>query len=425
MDTNAQRALRSLNAPGGPPTADGRAYVLGGLTISAAGRPEPVAAAFLRDAFRPFYLGASLFAALAVPFWLAVWFGWMAGPALPPIYWHMHEMVHGFGVAVIIGFLFTAARNWTGLPLPSGVPLALLFGLWVVARLGMVAAYGPATAIVDLLPLPIVAGVLLRTFIRARNMRSMPLVGVLALLAASNALFHLGVLGLAAVPPISAAEGGLLLVVVVEMIVGSRVVPSFTAGAVPGVRQYRPAWLQRAAIGLAGLAFAADLAGLPRWAAAAVAVLAGACVLGQCLGWNPLASRGRPMLWALHAAYSWIPVGLVLLGASQLGLVPRSAAIHALAVGSMGGLIVAMMTRTALGHSGRAVAAGRLERAAFLLVQLAAAARVASALNLLPNGTLKVAGAAWAAAFLLYVLGYTPLLLGLRRPRRASLVAHA
>lgn len=426
MTSNAHRALRTLESspglPTGPVAAAGRSYVIGAPTISVAGaKSRQGAAVFLRDAFRPFYLGASLFGAIAIPLWIAVWFGWTAGPSLPPIYWHMHEMVHGFAVAVIIGFLFTAARNWTGLPLPSGVPLALLFGLWAVARIGMFAAYGPATALVDVLPLPIVAAELLRKFIRARNTCSLPLVGVLLVLAAANAVFHLGALGWISTPPISAAEAGLMLVVLVEMIVGSRVVPSFTASAVPGVRQYRPAWLQRAAIGLAALAFLADAVGVRPALAASLALAAGACVMWQSLAWNPLAARGRPMLWALHAAYAWIPTGLLLLGACHLGLAPRTAAIHALAVGSMGGLIIGMMTRTALGHSGRPVAAGRLESTAFLLVQVAAASRIAAAMNWAPRGGLSVAALAWSAAFLLYVVGYAPLLLGLRpRTNRAT-----
>ena len=104
---------------------------------------------FFHDAFRPFYLGGAFFAAIAVPLWLGMWYHNYFTPSLPSLYWHAHEMVFGFAGAIIIGFLFTAARNWTGLPLPAGIPLGLLVSLWLVSRVGMFFAYGPALAVVD------------------------------------------------------------------------------------------------------------------------------------------------------------------------------------------------------------------------------------------------------------------------------------
>lgn len=371
---------------------------------------------FFDDAFRPFYLVAAVFTALAIPVWLAVWHGAIAGPTLlPPLYWHMHEMVFGFAVAVIIGFLLTAARNWTGLPLPTGVPLGVLVAIWLAGRVGMFVGYGPTTAVIDVTLLPVIVIVLARNFIRSRSYCSLPLLGVLFLLAMANASFHAALHGLIQLPPMTAVEIGVMLVVLVEMIVGGKVVPSFTAGAIPGVRQYRRAWVHRGAFALVLTVFLLDLLCVSQTWMVPVSCLATLWLLAQMVGWNPLATRGKPMLWGLHVSYAWIPVGLFLLGVSRTIGVPRTAAFHALGVGSMGGLIIGMITRTALGHSGRAISAGLTETAAFLLVQVAAVSRVAAAI--IPSllfGGLVVSGLAWSAAFALYAIAYAPTLLGTR-----------
>lgn len=373
---------------------------------------------FFLDAFRPFYLAGALFAAIAVPLWLEMWNGQHATPSLPPLFWHAHEMVFGFAAAIIIGFLFTAARNWTGLPLPAGAPLALLVGLWLAARLGMYFAYGPTTAVLDSLLLVIVAAVLARKFCAARSWCSMPLVAVLSLLACANLAFHAAAHGRIQVSPLRAVEAGLLFVVLIEMIVGGRVVPGFSAKTTPGAWRWRSTWLHRASFALAAGAFIADAFQSPALVTGTLALLAGAAVAAQAVGWNPLASRANPMQWILHAAYAWIPIGLVLLGLASFGIVPRTAAIHAFAVGSMGGLIIGMITRTSLGHSGRLVRAGRVETTAFILMLLAAVLRVAA--TLIPaiylSGVFAAAGA-WSAAFLLFAFAYAPMLMGRRCSR--------
>lgn len=370
---------------------------------------------FFLDAFRPFYLGGACFAAIAVPLWLGMWYHNYFTPSLPPLFWHAHEMVFGFAVAIIIGFLFTAARNWTGLPLPAGLPLALLVGLWLMGRVGMFFAYGSLTAVIDSLPLLIVAGVLARKFVHARSWCNMPLVGVLTMLGCANMAFHAASHGLIPISPLQAIEAGLFFVVLIEMIVGGRVVPGFSANAVPGARRWRSAWLHRGSFAIAGGAFLSDSIQAPTAVTGILALIAGAAVAVQAIGWNPLAVRRNPMLWILHVSYAWIPVGLVLLGLSSFGMVARSTAIHSLSVGSTGGLIMGMITRTALGHSGRKIRAGRTEVVAFVLVLLAAGLRVGAAL--IPEASLHAmfaSGTAWTAAFLVYVCSYGPMLLGCR-----------
>jgi uncharacterized protein involved in response to NO len=380
---------------------------------------------FLRDSFRPFYFGGAIFAALAVPAWLGMWYHGYFTPTLPPLYWHAHEMVFGFAAAIIVGFLFTAARNWTGLPLPAGLPLASLFSLWILGRVGMFFAYGPATAVIDSLLLLLVAVVLARKFIRARSMCSMPLVFVLLSLGLANVAFHASMHNLLEIPPVMAIEFGLMLVVLIEMIIGGRVVPGFTANAIPGVRQFRSVRLHRASFALAALAIISDALRLPPMSTGTLALLAGVAVAAQAIGWNPLATRSRPLLWVLHVSYAWIPVGLVLLGLASFGLVPRSAAIHAFAVGSIGGLIMGMITRTALGHSGRPVQAGRWETAAYVLVHAAAISRVTAALvPAVYLAGMSAAGLAWTAAFAIYAIAYAPVLIRSRPSPRVTLASN-
>ncbi|MCE7973711.1 MAG: NnrS family protein [Leptolyngbya sp. PLA1] len=395
------------------PRPMGHVFV-GSPTLSAQRGPVRQAKPF-DDGFRPFYLGGTVFGAVAVILWLGAWYHGYMPPSLAALLWHVHEMVFGFAVAIIVGFLFTAARNWTGLPLPSGVSLAVVFGLWVAARFGMYFAYSPASAAVDVLVLLILAGVLGVRFVRARRWGTMPLVAVLLALGLTNGMFHAAALGWIEASPLAMGEVGLLLVVLIQMIVGGRVVPGFTASAIPGVRQVRPRSLHVGCFVLTALALVSDAARLgPVWTGM-LACAAGLAVTAQAAGWNPIAALGRPMVLVLHVSYAWIPVGLVLLGLSALGEVPRSAAMHALAVGSMGGLIISMVTRTALGHSGRPVRAGRVEVVMFALVHIAAGARVAAALvPAVYMWGLASAGVAWAAAFLLYAISYAPMLLGAR-----------
>ncbi len=364
--------------------------------------------------FRPFYLLAALFAAIAVPVWAVAYSGGIELP-IPGMWWHAHEMIFGFAVAVIIGFLFTAGRNWTGLDTPAGPPLAALAALWLAGRLAMAFGSGAWVAIVDMVFLPVAAALLLRVLIKAKSRRNY-FVGVLpALLALANLVFHLAVLGVLAVDPLMAMHLALGLIVVLETIVGGRVIPMFTFNAVRGIKQWRDSRLDWAAAIATGVALLLWALGAGMWAGAVslVAALLQALRLG---GWNPWATRGAPLLWVLHLAYLWIPLGLALIALTQFGVLPRSAGIHALAIGATGGLIIGMITRTALGHTGRMLVAGPVETAAYALVLLAALVRVLS-VALFPAalvGGVHAAATLWALGFALYLWRYAPFLLKAR-----------
>ena len=371
----------------------------------------------LRLGFRPFYLGAAAFACLAAPLWVALFFGDLTlGVGVAPLLWHAHEMLFGFAVAVIVGFLMTAGKAWTGLQTPRGALLGLLAGVWLAARIAAVAAPYPVYAALDVLLLPAVAAVMTSVLLRAGNKRNLPLAGILTLLALANLCFHLTVLGVVDLPPLHALYAALALIVMIECVMAGRVVPFFTMSATPGLKLVEPAWLPKATLATSGIALALWVIAPPNAFTAIAFALAAACHLRRLVAWQPWVTRGRPILWVLHAAYAWLPVGFVLLALAQIGTLANSAGVHALAVGATGGLIIGMITRTARGHTGRPLKASKLEVAAYALVLGAAVLRV-----LLPivapqwlAAALWGAALAWSAAFALYLILFGPWLMQTR-----------
>ena len=371
-------------------------------------------------AFRPLYLLAALFAAIAIPVWAIAHSGGIELP-IPGMWWHAHEMIFGFAVAVIIGFLLTAGRNWTGLDTPSGRPLMMLAALWLAGRLAMAFGSGVWVAIVELAFLPAAAAVLLRVLVKAKSTRNY-FVGMLpAMLALANLFFHLAVLGVIDADPLTAMHLALGLIVVLETIVGGRVIPMFTFNGLRGVKQWRDVRLDWAAAIATGVALLLWALGAGAWAGP-VSLLAAVLQAVRLGGWNPWATRGTPLLWVLHLGYLWIPLGLALVALAQFGVLPRSAGIHALAIGATGGLIIGMITRTALGHTGRMLVAGPMETAAYALVLLAALVRVLT-VALIPAaqvGGVHAAATLWSLGFLVYLWRYGPFLLRARVDGKAG-----
>ena len=363
-----------------------------------------------------------MFAAVGLPIWHFAPGGvWPAEPYLAGGAWHAHEMVFGFAAAVLAGFLLTAARAWTGLATPSGWPLAALAGLWVAGR--VLVATGPAlpAIVVDCLFLPCVALAVALPVVRARNWRNLPVAAVPALLGAANLLFHLDHEGAIA---LARANGGALLALdlfaLLIALMAGRVIPAFTANAVPEARPRRNAYVEGVAFGaLAVLLVASPLAPwLPdgSWLAAVAALGAVAHIVRLWL-WDPAATRREPLLWVLPLSYAWLPAALVLraLWLADTG-VSQAAAFHALGAGAMGGLMLAMMTRSALGHTGRALAAGPVEVTAYASVHLGATLRVFGPLagGAAEPHAFAASAVLWSGGFALFCAAYWPVL---TRPR--------
>lgn len=364
-----------------------------------------------RLGFRPFYLCATYFAAFAIPAWVLTYLGYIAwSPAIPALLWHAHEMLFGFAGAVIVGFLLTAGKAWTGMATPRGPQLAALVGLWVAARMAAVLAPYAVFAVLDVALLPVIAAVLVTLFIKAGSTRNLPIAGILVLLTVANGAFHLAVMGFIKLSPLDALHAGLALVIMLECVIAGRVIPGFTMSANPGLKIPGLPALEVLTLGstLVGLGLWVFLP--PQMLTAGVLLLAAASHVVRQWRWSPLVTRKRPILWILHAAYGWIPLALGLLAMSQLGWVSSSAGLHALTVGATSGLIIAMVTRTARGHTGRVLQASRAEVVAYALVMLAATARVVLPLvapNWMASGLL-IAAACWATAFGIYAVVYTP-----------------
>lgn len=374
--------------------------------------PPPGRFALWELGFRPFYLLASLFAALSIALWALQFSGVLHHAYLKGPVWHAHEMLFGFALAVIVGFLFTAGRNWSNQPTPTGATLAALAALWVAARVLVLTPYGWAAAAANV-AFPLAAAVALaRAFLRARNRRNYFFVGLLTLLSAAAAVVHLAQLGVVHVPAWAGLQFGLDVVLFIVSVMAGRVVPMFTNNGVPGAAATRRPFIDKAALGLVlalTVADAAGLRGLPLTGLAVCACFAHAARWGL---WQPWKTLKVPLVWVLHLAYAWLPIHFALRALAEFGIVQASSATHALTVGAVGGLIIGMMTRTARGHTARPLRADRVDTACFLLVLLAGLVRVAVPLlaPALTVAAVEWSAALWSGGFGLYALRYWPVL---------------
>jgi uncharacterized protein involved in response to NO len=386
------------------------------IPLEALPRPAPRGFALWQLGFRPFYLLASVFAALSILLWSLQFTGHLAAPYLPGPLWHAHEMLFGFTLAVIVGFLFTAGRNWTGLPTPTGAPLAALAGLWIAGRVLVLTRWGWASALANAAFPLASAAALAVPFVRAGNRRNFFFLGLLVLLAAATFVVHLDRLGVLALPAWAGIQLALDIVLFILCVMGGRVIPMFTNNGVPGAGAARQPLLERLALGSVLALLAADALQLPPWLLAAVAATAACAHLARWLLWQPWATLRTPLVWVLHLAYAWIPVHLALRALAVPGWVLPSAATHALTVGAIGGLVIGMMTRTARGHTARPLRADRWDVAAYLLVAAAAVVRVLLPVAA-PAWLLQAvlgSGLLWSAGFAVYALRYVRVL---TRPR--------
>jgi uncharacterized protein involved in response to NO len=362
--------------------------------------------------FRPFYLLASVFAALSIALWAAQFAGWLGRPYLRGVIWHAHEMLFGFTIAVVVGFLFTAGRNWSNRPTPTGGMLVAFAALWLAGRVLVLTPYGWAAAIVNA-AFPVAAAVALAVpFWVSRNRRNYFFIALLVVLGVANLATHLSQLGVVALPEWLGVQLALDVVLFIMAVMGGRVIPMFTNNGVPGAGAVRDARVEKAALGSVLVLMALDLMPVPAWVVAMVALVAAAAHAWRLVLWKPWRTWDTPLVWVLHAAYVWIPLHLLLRALAQWGWVVPSIATHALTAGAMGGLIIGMMTRTARGHTARPLRADRADVACYALVLLAAVVRVGVPL-IVPDWWLHaILGSAmlWSAGFGLYALHYWPVL---------------
>jgi uncharacterized protein involved in response to NO len=370
--------------------------------------------------FRPTFLAAGMAAVVLVPLWVLVWgFGWPLSTGWPPTMWHAHEMVFGFVAASIAGFLLTAVPSWTGQRGFAGWPLVVLMALWVAGRvLVATAARWPAILVgsVDVAFLIALAALVAPPLLRSRN-RNTPLLAVLALLAASNAVSHWALAHRDAGFAYHAILVGIDITLVLVTVIGGRIVPAFTAnalrsGGIPGAVRAWP-WITPAAVALMVAVTITDIVVVNSPLSGIVAGVAALIQAVRMLQWRSFATRRQPIVWILHLAYAWLPVGLAL---KSIALVQGAAFsafwLHALTIGVLATMIMAVMTRASLGHTGRALVVDPTVAVGYLLLLAAGVVRVFGlGVPGLPYPAVVVISAGfWTAAFGVFLVNYAPIL---------------
>lgn len=379
----------------------------------------------LAYAFRPFFLLTGLFAVWMILAWAGFYLGvWQLPLGLSPLHWHSHEVLYGLVPAAIAGFLLTAMATWTGAPPLRGTPLLLMILAWLAGRIAMgFAAVLPAAwvAAIDLVFLPVLALYAGMTLVRYKNWRNLVLVGVLLVLSLGNALMHggfiLGDLRLLRLGELT----GLDTITLLMLVVAGRITPAFTRNwlrlrdANPDVVRQENG-LALAALVSAALLLPLDWVMAPQALIAAIAILAGLLNLTRLLQWSGWHTAAEPLLWILHIAYGWICLALLLRGIAGLGnVVSADAWQHALGVGAIGTLLLGVMTRVSLGHTGRQLQLPRYGIVIYVAILSAAILRLLAAMTWLDfNWGIALATALWVIAFTLFLILYTPILM---RPR--------
>jgi uncharacterized protein involved in response to NO len=382
-------------------------------------RLDYVGPAIFSYGFRPFFLGAALWAALSIVLWLPQYFGDLALPtAFSPLDWHIHEMIYGYVAAAIAGFLLTAIPNWTGRLPVNGYPLASLFALWLVGRMaiaGSAICGAWLAAVVDVAFLATFAAVAIGEIIAGRNWHNLRVLFVLGVLIAGNIVFHIEAIRYGAAD--YGIRIGIAALIGLIMLVGGRIVPSFThnwlARNNPGRLPQPFSRYDAATIGVSALALMLWIALPQSGVSAMVLLIAGVLQAIRHLRWAGDRTLTDRLVLVLHVAYAFVPIGFLLIGAAILwpSIWPTSAGIHAWSAGAVGLMTLAVMTRASLGHTGQPLVAAAPTQAIYACAFIAALTRIIAAFE--PSAALLyAAGFTWFLAFAGFVVFFGPLLAG-------------
>ena len=370
--------------------------------------------------FRPFFLSGAFISIALILYWsLAYFLGDLPGGYFNPIYWHAHEMIYGFAISIVSGFLLTSTASWTNtLPL-RGSKLKVLFFLWLAGRIAMTLSLFnlPVSpyiySLIDLLFIPVLVFSLAPPLIKSKKIKNLQFVPILSVLVLGNLLTHLSALEI--IDYKFAARGiylGVNLILIIMVIISGRVIPFFTSNAIPGLKPNTWAWVENAVLVSVWTYILLDFLDFPLikgW----VALACGVFSLIRLSGWKSLKTIGHPLVWILHLGYMWIAIGFILVFISEiLGVLPLSVAIHAFTAGAMGTFIMGMMSRVSLGHTGRALELEKGFVVAYVILTLSAVVRVVS--GFFPSGYshgILTAGVLWAISFLLFIIYYAHSLL--------------
>jgi len=368
--------------------------------------------------FRPFFLFGALWVVLAMLLWLPALSGALSLPTrFDPVSWHAHEFLFGYLGAVLAGFLLTAVPNWTGRLPMVGWRLAGLFALWVAGRVAvLVSGHLPVAVapVIDLAFPLVLGGLILREIVAGQNWRNLIVLGLLAVFTLANGLFHIEALTGA-----YAAQGiglrlGLATGIMMIAVIGGRIIPSFSRNWL--AKEHDPARPAPPMQRFDKLVLLASLAILILWVVrpfaaqtAAALILFGGLHLVRQARWQPHHTLREPLVWVLHAAYLFIPLGAFALGLDQIMGHPGTAgAQHLWMAGAIGAMTLAVMTRASLGHTGQPLTANRATVAIYLCLFGSVLVRLWASRHM---DLTHLSGALWLAAFAGFVLAYGPSLL--------------
>ncbi|MCP3675111.1 MAG: NnrS family protein [Gammaproteobacteria bacterium] len=377
-----------------------------------------------RLAFRPLFLGGTLFAAIAIGWWVYFWLypsAWL--PHGGPIWWHGHEMLFGFGTAIVAGFLLTAVANWTDTRAIRGWPLFILAFTWLAGRILIAFNLGlPKWLIagVDVTYLVFVTIAMAYPVIKVKQWQNLMFVPILSILAIINAISHWAVINNQYALALQCLHATVMVFTLLIAVLGGRVIPAFTANTTDCQRLIPIKWLEIISIISILLMLIIALIGLDQvpnmllFAVASIAAIANAL---RFFRWGIHHSLSVPLLWSLHFSYAFIPLGFIMIALHSIDLLANtSAALHSFTVGSIGGMIISMISRVSLGHTGRPQQINAFIVLAFLSILVAALIRV-----ILPawfieyyQVAIAVSGILWVLAFSIYLYFYAPMLVTTR-----------
>jgi len=383
----------------------------------------------LRLGFRPFFLSGAIFSVVAIVLWLLMYKGTVNfSPLGGGYWWHIHEMIFGFGCAIIAGFLLTAVQNWTGVRGAQGSVLLVLFILWLAGRIVILfpdLLGAELTTIIDLSFLPAVAFVLGKPIIAIKQYRNLFFVPLLLLFTIANSEMHLAIYNSDTFTITYAAYAGVMLVTFLMSVMAGRVVPMFTANGTQTPKATPLPWLDKVTNGCLAIAMLylllEPVVGFSEIFFGILLIVAGIFQTMRWLRWRPWITLGVPLLWSIHASIKFIAYGLIVLGLSYLvAEIPSNHIWHLLTVGGMGGLILAMISRVSLGHTGRPLTPPKAMTLSYIFITLAALIRALGPW-VLPEKTMifiDISGTFWLLAFGIFAVTYAPMLMSPRKDGR-------
>ena len=366
--------------------------------------------------FRAFFALAGLSALLLIIVWNGLFKGTLTlTNYFAPNEWHAHEMLLGYSVAVMAGFLLTAVKNWTGQATATGDKLAGLCLLWLYGRIvPFYAGLLPdgLIALIDFAFLPVLAYQVSQPILKTKNYRNLIFIAILLVLAVGNGLIHADKLGLLADSAATGLQLVISTIILLILVIAGRVFPFFTERGLTGVLIIKKPLLDYLSIGFAALVFVLQLFHGSGTLLALAALLASAANIARIACWYVGKIWYVPLLWVLYVGYGWIIVGFLFTALSAYALISPTLALHAFTLGGIGVLTLGMMARVSLGHTGRILKASNAIALAFVLLNVAALFRVLLpiALPAWYNGLVYLATLSWLAAFALFVFVYAPIL---------------